>query len=196
MRNDSGKKNIWYRPAGLIILLLLCGTQMAACTISVGIPPLPSSTDTTSATAATSPTTQEHQIAQAVFDAINKDRVAARLSPLQWSDALARSAYQHDLTMTAANQLAHQLPGEAGLGDREKQQGITWLVAAENIGFTEDISERGVLALHQAMMAERPPDDGHRQNILNTQIKQLGVDVLFDARHGRYWLTEDFARIA
>ncbi|HEY4388941.1 MAG TPA: CAP domain-containing protein, partial [Ktedonobacteraceae bacterium] len=193
MRNDSEKKSIWYVSAGLTILLLLCGTQMAACTISVGTPLL--SSITAPATAATSRTTQAHQIAQAVFNAINKNRVTAGLSPLQWSDALARSAYQHNLAMTAANQLAHQLPGEAGLGDREKRQGITWFLAAENIGFTEDMSERGVLGLHQAMMAERPPDDGHRQNILSTQSNQLGVDVLFDARHGRYWLTEDFARV-
>lgn len=167
--------------------------QLTACTPGIVVQPSPAGT--ISVPSGKTPNARERQIAQAVFDAINRDRIAARLSPLQWSNALARSARQHNSAMMAANQLAHQLLREAGLGDRERQQGVRWMLAAENIGVTNDISERGALSLHQAMMAERPPDDGHRQNILNTQSNYLGVDVLFDSRHGKLWLTEDFAEI-
>jgi hypothetical protein len=34
---------------------------------------------------------------------------------------------------------------------------------------------------HQSMMAEKPPDDGHRQNILSTSFNLVGIDVLVDA---------------
>jgi len=44
------------------------------------------------------------------------------------------------------------------------------------------------------MMAEKPPDDGHRRNILSTSYALIGVDVLIDAHHG-IWLTEDFAQV-
>jgi uncharacterized protein YkwD len=97
--------------------------------------------------------------------------------------------------MMAANQLSHQLSGEPAFGDREKQQGVQWWQAAENIGFTEDMSQNGALSLHKAMMAEQPPDDGHRQNILDAQSNRLGIDILFDTLHGRLWLTEDFAKV-
>lgn len=205
--NDAMKKTIWYINACLVILAFLC-IQLAACgktiTITVG---QPSATGTVQqgsagatvtpipATPGTQPNAQERQIAQAIFAAVNKDRAAAGLPALQWSDALAMSARQHDFAMMKADQLSHQLQGEAELGDREKQQGVQWLQAAENVGFTTDMSENGALGLHKAMMAEQPPDDGHRRNILDTQNNKLGVDILFDPTHGRLWLTEDFAKI-
>jgi uncharacterized protein YkwD len=97
--------------------------------------------------------------------------------------------------MQAANTLSHQLPGEAGLGDRESQQGVKWSWAAENIGETSDLTVTGALGLHQAMMSEQPPTDGHRQNILTTSGTIVGVAILIDKQHGRLWLTEDFAQV-
>src|SRR2546426_3085517 len=142
-----------------ILLLLLC-----ACSTTMD-------NQTTSAqagTGATGATAMENQIAHAVFQAVNQSRAANGLPPLTWSTALANSARQHDLTMQAANTLSHQLPGEAAFGDRERQQGVNWTWAAENIGETSDQTVNGALGLHQVMMSEQPPDDGHRQNILTS----------------------------
>jgi len=137
----------------------------------------------------------ESQIAQVVFQAINKDRVAAGLPALQWNDALVGGAHKHNLRMAAANQLAHQLPGEPDLGARITQDGLQWVFAAENIGETSDQSVNGTLSLHKAMMAERPPDDGHRQNILTRDGTTIGIDVLIDGNTHMLWLTEDFAKV-
>ena len=195
-------RNFWH--AAILLFLVCCCMLLVACSpITVTIQ-LPSATGTaTSANGTVAQVTAttgagqglERQIAQSVFTAVNKDRAAAGLPALQWSDALARSARLHDNAMMAANQLAHQIAGEPALGDREKQQGVQWWFAAENIGFTTDMSENGALGLHRAMMAEQPPDDGHRQNILTTQANVLGVDILFDSTHGKLWLTEDFAKV-
>ena len=97
--------------------------------------------------------------------------------------------------MQAANTLSHQLPGEAAFGDRERQQGVNWTWAAENIGETSDQTVNGALGLHQAMMNEHPPNDGHRQNILNTSGNIVGIAILIDQQHGLLWLTEDFAHV-
>ena len=133
---------------------------------------------------ATGSTTTENQIAHAVFQAINQSRASNGLSALTWSDALANSARQHDLTRQAANTLSHQLPGEATFGDRERQQGVNWTWAAENIGETSDQTVNGVLGLHQAMMNEHPPNDGHRQNILTTSGNSVGIAPLILTRFG------------
>lgn len=138
--------------------------------------------------------TSAGQIAQAVFHAINNDRAVAKLPALKWSNQLVASAHQHNLTMKAANNLAHQLPNEAAFGDRERQQGVQWWWAAENIGESSDQTQEGALGLHKAMMAEQPPEDGHRQNILTNQGTLLGVDILIDNQNQKLWLTEDFAR--
>jgi uncharacterized protein YkwD len=169
-----------------ILLFLLC-----ACSTTTG-------NQTTSAQAgagATGATAAEKQIAQSVFQAINQSRAANGLTSLTWSTALANSARQHDLAMQAANTLSHQLPGEAALGDRERQQGVNWSWAAENVGETSDQSSNGALGLHQAMMSEQPPDDGHRQNILTTNGTTVGIAILIDQQHGELWLTEDFAQV-
>ena len=180
-------KPVWMVSFCLTILLFL----LCACSTTTGnqATPAQAGTGTTGATAT------EDQIAHAVFQAINQSRAANGLPSLTWSTALASSARQHDLTMQAANTLSHQLPGEAAFGDRERQQGINWSWAAENIGETSDQTVNGALGLHQAMMSEQPPDDGHRQNILTTSGNIVGIAILTDQQHGELWLTEDFAHV-
>ncbi len=166
--------------------------QLSACAFE----PVAVGSNTSSQQGASSQgSTNEGQVAQAVFNAINRDRVAANLPALKWSSALAASAHQHNLAMKAANKLAHQLPNEAAFGDRERQQGVQWRWAAENIGQTTEQTQAGALGLHEAMMAEKPPEDGHRQNILSNQAALLGVDILIDNQNHQLWLTEDFAKV-
>ncbi len=180
-------KPLWVVSICLTTLLLL----MCACSTMTGNQ-TPSAQAGVSATGATA---QEAQIAQTVFQAINQSRAQRGLSPLTWSTALANSARLHNLTMQAANTLSHQLPGEAALGDRERQQGVNWSWAAENIGETSDQTVNGALGLHQAMMSEQPPNDGHRQNILTISGNIVGIAILIDQQHGQLWLTEDFAHV-
>jgi uncharacterized protein YkwD len=138
-------------------------------------------------------TSQAQQLARYVFGLINHDRVAMGLSAYSWSNALAGGAHLHNLRMMAYGQLSHQCPGEPGLGTRITNDGIAWRAAGENIGWSNyPDPQKGVLMNHQSMMAEKPPDDGHRQNILSTSFNLVGIDVLVDA-HQNVWLTEDFA---
>ncbi len=160
----------------------------------VGETPTASVTPSMGSGTGSSPTSQESQIAQTVFQAINQSRAAQGLPALQWSPALGRSARQHNFAMVAAQQLSHQLPGEVDFGTREHQQGVQWSWAAENIGMTSQMDASGALGLHQSMMAEKPPDDGHRQNILSTSAQTLGIDIVLDTQHHTLWLTEDFAK--
>jgi uncharacterized protein YkwD len=158
------------------------------------IPRPPTATPTSGGNTGSSsgPTAFEQQIAQTVFQAINTDRASAGLPALQWSSALAGGAYKHSLLMSGNNQMAHQLPGEPGIGTRISQDGVQWTWCGENIGYTSNTTASGALWLHQTMMAEQPPNDGHRQNILSTNFTMVGIAIVIDANH-RLWLTEDFA---
>ena len=134
------------------------------------------------------------QVAQAVFDAINSSRHGAGLRPLKWNAGLQASAQRHNQAMANSNTLSHQVPGEAGLGDRETNAGVFWWWAAENIGYSSSLTEQAALDLESAMVNEQPPNDGHRQNILSGRAQAVGIDVHFDTTHHRLWLTEDFAQ--
>jgi uncharacterized protein YkwD len=127
--------------------------------------------------------------ASAVFAAINQSRAAAGLPALRWSGGLSRSAHLHNLAMAAADQLSHQLPGEASLGTRVSQQGVGWSWVAENVGESPSLSTGGALGLEQLMMG----DAGHRDNILARSATIVGVDAVYDTVHHMLWLTEDFA---
>lgn len=42
------------------------------------------------------------------------------------------------------------------------------------------------------MLDEKPPNDGHRANILSTSYTHIGISVIRDSS-GTVWLTQDFS---
>jgi uncharacterized protein YkwD len=94
--------------------------------------------------------------------------------------------------------LSHQCPGEPPLGDRETDAGVNWSIAGENVGeggrvgdSPDAIAQMGK-ELTSAMLNERPPNDGHRKNILSSAFHHIGIAIFRD-RHGTVWLTQDFS---
>ncbi len=107
---------------------------------------------------------------------------------------LVSAAHAHNLAMAKANTLSHQLSGEAALGSRVSAAGYRWSAVAENVAYNSSRSQAGVLAVQKAMYNEKPPNDGHRQNILNKTYVDVGIDVISDSVHGKVWLVTDFGR--
>jgi uncharacterized protein YkwD len=130
--------------------------------------------------------------ADAVLKELNAERADHGLPALKMNSKLVDSAHTHNLAMAKANTLSHQLNGEAGLGSRVSAAGYHWSAVGENIAYNSNRSESGVLALQKAMYNEKPPNDGHRENILNKSFIDVGIDVINDSTHGRVWLVTDF----
>jgi uncharacterized protein YkwD len=127
--------------------------------------------------------------AAAVVSAINHSRAALGIPVLWWGVRVTRSAHLHNLAMAAANTLSHRVSGEASLGTRISQQGVSWTWVGENVGEGPSFTTTDALTLERMMMG----DAGHRNNILSRYPSVVGVDVLFDTVHQKLWLTEDFA---
>ena len=132
--------------------------------------------------------------ANAVLDELNSERAAHGLSALKLNSKLVDSAHTHNLAMAKADTLSHKLNGEADLGSRVSAAGYHWSMVGENIAYNSSRSESGVLAVQKAMYNEKPPNDGHRQNILNSKFADVGIDVINDSEHGKVWLVTDFGR--
>jgi uncharacterized protein YkwD len=132
--------------------------------------------------------------ANAVLAKLNAERAAHGLKALTMNTHLVSSAHTHNLAMAKANQLSHQLSGEASLGSRVTSAGYRWTSVGENIAYNSNRSQAGVLALQEMMYGEQPPNDGHRRNILSSSFVNVGVDVIDDAVHHRVWLVTDFGR--
>ncbi|MFJ9416999.1 sigma-70 family RNA polymerase sigma factor [Streptomyces sp. NPDC101227] len=134
---------------------------------------------------------------QQVLAVINKARADNGLPPYTLTSGLTRSAESHNTVMAGGCGLSHQCSGEAQLGDRVTAQGVHWGAVGENIGQAsagpdpQQIASAAV-GLTQSMLNEKPPNDGHRQNILSTAFRHVGIGVHRDAT-GNVWLTQDFS---
>lgn len=138
--------------------------------------------------------TVEHGIANSLLSLLNRERAENKLPPLTMDSHLVSSAHSHNLAMARTNIMSHQERGEADLGTRLTRAGYTWSWAGENIGWNSQMTKAGVLSLERMMYHEKPPNDGHRLNILSTHFKNIGVDVYMDSAHHKVWLTTDFGR--
>lgn len=145
------------------------------------------------------PTTSSsnEQLARQLFALINQDRAANGLPALAWEPKLAVSAQRHNQVMMSGCGLSHQCSGEAGLGARETNAGVSWNYCGENIGTggpvaTYDAQWSMASGLHQSMMNEKAPNDGHRRNLLSRDFHRIGISISIDAKN-HLWLTEDFA---
>ncbi len=132
--------------------------------------------------------------ANAVLAELNAERANHGLRALKMNSKLISAAHSHNLAIAKANTLSHQLSGEASLGSRVSAAGYSWSAVAENVAYSTSRSKGGVLAMQQMMYNEKPPDDGHRQNILNRAYVDVGIDVINDSVHGKVWLVTDFGK--
>ncbi len=129
---------------------------------------------------------------------INQLRANNGLPALKLSDGLIASAHKHNLKMMGSCGMQHQCPGEASLGDRISAEGVRWTSCGENIGWSgpHPDTDAALIAaaegLTLAMYNEKPPDDGHRRNLLSTSFHHVGIDVVRDSS-GKVWLTQDFS---
>jgi uncharacterized protein YkwD len=133
-----------------------------------------------------------------VLALINRARSAAGLPALTITAGLQASSSAHNQRMAAGCGLSHQCPGEPAIGARETDAGVHWTAAGENIGEggpvdgTSSAIAQMATSLTQAMLNEKPPDDGHRRNILSSSFTHVGITVSRDSS-GTVWLTQDFS---
>ncbi|MDH6145440.1 uncharacterized protein YkwD [Kitasatospora sp. GP30] len=171
-------------------------TATAAPSSPPAVPSPPQATPT--ATSDSGPAGGLDTAANQVLTLINQARAAQGVAPLQILSGLQTSANAHNRTMAAGCGLQHQCPGEPAFGDREHAGGVQWGTAGENIGDggptadTTDAIANMAVGLTKDMLAEQPPNDGHRRNILNPAFQHIGIELLHDSS-GTVWMTQDFS---
>jgi uncharacterized protein YkwD len=131
-------------------------------------------------------------LANAMFSLLNSERKANHLAPVGGSPTLVKSAAAHNLVMAKHDSMSHQCSGEASPGTRIRSAGYTWHSWGENIGWSSTETVTGIQNMEKEMYIERPPDNGHRLNILG-KFKAVGIAVYLDPVHHIFWYTQDFA---
>jgi len=158
----------------------------------------PAAAPTADAPASTAPAARPSTAAEQVLALINEARAHAGLPAYTISAGLDTSAARHTAVMAGGCGLSHQCPGEPALGDRETAAGVAWTAAGENIGEGGPVADtpaaiaQMAVGLTQSMLDEKPPDDGHRLNILSSAFTQVGISVFRDSS-GTVWMTQDLS---
>jgi uncharacterized protein YkwD len=129
---------------------------------------------------------------------INQARAQAGLPAYAVGPGLQMSSRRHNRLVASGCGLSHQCPGEPDLGSRETAAGVDWTAAGENIGEGGRVADTTAaiaamaVTLTKDMLAEQPPDDGHRLNLLSTTFTHVGI-AIYRASDGTVWMTQDFS---
>jgi uncharacterized protein YkwD len=119
-----------------------------------------------------------------ILNLTNLERTRRGLQPLRQSSQLRLAALRHSANMARQNRMEHELDG-AGPAERIDLTGYRWTACAENIA----LGYSGARTVVQGWMQS----PGHRRNILNPNVTEIGVSMVLD-RVGRPYYTQVFAR--
>jgi len=122
------------------------------------------------------------QLEMEVFALVNKERTDKGLAELEWSYELAAVARAHSADMAKNNYFSHDSLNGESFSDRRSAAGIPLNgYGAENIAAGSKTAE--------AVMNQWMNSDGHKRNILNPNLKKLGVGlaVSSNSEYGYYW---------
>jgi len=134
--------------------------------------------------AANSSAVNVSSLAQQVVDLTNQYRAAAGCRPLVISPRLTTAATAHSQDMATHNFFSHTGSDGSSPWDRIRRTGYTFSTAAENIAAGSRTAEAVVQLWYNS--------PGHRANMLNCALREIGVAYADGGAYGRYW-TQDFA---
>jgi uncharacterized protein YkwD len=114
-----------------------------------------------------------------VIELTNQERSKAGLSGLKFESRLATAALRHSQDMGLQDYFSHTQPNGGTPWDRLKARGYQYSNAAENIA--------AGMSTPEAVVAGWMNSPGHRANILNPALKEIGV--------GYYFLADDTGKV-
>ncbi len=120
---------------------------------------------------------------QQVLTLTNAQRAAVGCPALTWNATLASVARAHSQEMAAKNYFDHNSPSGTTPAQRLSAAGYTYTQMAENIAAGQ--------AAPADVMASWVNSAGHKANILNCSLAELGVGYATGGTYGSYW-TQDF----
>ncbi len=120
---------------------------------------------------------------QQMLDLVNKERSKAGANPLKLNDKLDLAADEHTLDQATNNKMSHTGSNGSKFDDRIKGDGYLFSFAAENVA----VGQKDPIQVMESWMNS----PGHRANILNPNLTEMGVGVAA-GQGGKLFWTQDF----
>ncbi len=154
----------------------------AACASPTSPEPLPAAPLAPAPAAAPAPAGGAAALTEGVVDLTNAERSRAGLTGLRTSSRLMQAAQLQADQMASLSRLDHVLPGARypGPGDRLGAAGYAWQAYAENIAMGQRSAAE--------VLASWMQSSGHRANILNGNLTEIGTGYATDGAGRPYWV--------
>ena len=133
--------------------------------------------------ATTAPASAAQSLEERVLTLTNRERAAVGCSALASSRRLVAAARKHTDEMARTGRLSHDSADGRTFADRVTEQGYSFRLIAENIASGHESAGDVMRAWMRS--------SGHRANILNCELRDIGVAYAVSARGKPFW-TQDF----
>ena len=151
----------------------------AALTLSAAIAPVYAPPSVSAATVYSS--TEAADYARQVTDIVNRERAAAGLAPVTYSERMSQAAQVRASEIRST--FSHTRLNGTSCFTALKEAGVTYRSAGENIAYGQRTPEE--------VMDAWMNSSGHRANILGQQYTYIGVGALYE--NGTWYWTQFFA---
>ncbi len=132
-------------------------------------------------TATDSPQTGRLQrIVEDILERTNAERVNRNLPALNLNTQLALAAQTHADDMARNKFLSHTGSDDSKLRDRIERVGYDWSAIAENVAYNQASAE--------AVVTSWMESPGHRENILKTEVAEIGIGYATTANGEPYYV--------
>jgi uncharacterized protein YkwD len=130
----------------------------------------------------TNPGNKDALVARMV-ELVNLERTRRGLNPVTLDPLLCKIADDYACEMIDKGFFDHTNPDGQGPGQRAINTGYIFLAIGENLAGGQNSPE-------QAMKEWMNSKEGHRENILDAQWREIGVSVRLGGIYGIYWVQE------
>ncbi|MDM8008093.1 MAG: CAP domain-containing protein [Phycisphaerae bacterium] len=118
-----------------------------------------------------------------MLELVNNERTGRGLQPLTLNPILSQMADDYAKEMIECGFFSHLSPTGEGPGQRAVSAGYVFLAVGENLAGGQTTPE-------QAMADWMKSTEGHRENVLSPQWKEIGIAVRVGGEYGVYWVQE------
>jgi uncharacterized protein YkwD len=133
------------------------------------------------------------QVKEQIFKSTNKFRTEEKRGELKMNDKLSSAAQSFADYLARTDEFSHTANSKEPW-QRTSETGYKHCIIAENIAYEYDSDGFSTEALASALIEGWKKSPGHRKNMLDPDVQEIGVGVAHSNKTGRYYAVQDFGR--
>jgi hypothetical protein len=132
-------------------------------------------------------------VKQLIFTGTNQFRAQEKQASLKSNPQLGEAAQAFAVYLADTDKFSHTADGKEPW-DRTAQAGYHYCIILENIAYEYDSAGFTAEALAGKFVRGWENSPGHRKNLLDPDVQDIGIGLARSSRTGRYYAVQDFGR--